>query len=64
MGEGHDHLKLLQDALTKFEHAIEEREKHKLLESKISRRQSVTHAREKIVELVVEMVTDEKMKHP
>jgi hypothetical protein len=63
MGEGHDHLKLLQDALTKFENAVVEREKHKLLESKISRRQSVTHAREKIVELVVQMVTDEKMKH-
>lgn len=63
MGEGHDHLKLLQDALTKFENAVVEREKHKLLESKISRRQSVTHAREKIVDIVVEMVTAEKMKH-
>ncbi len=39
MGEGHDHLKLLQDALTKFENAVVEREKHKLLESKIARRE-------------------------
>ena len=63
MGEGHDHLKVLQDALRKFEEAVVEREKHKFLESKVARRQTVAHAREKIVEIVVEMVTHEKMKH-
>lgn len=63
MGEGHAHLKLVQDALRKFENAVVEREKHKLLESKVARQQSVDHAREKVVELVVKLVTDEKMKH-
>ena len=63
MGEGHEHLKLVQDALRKFENAVVEREKHKLLESKVARQQSVDHAREKVVELVVKLVTDEKMKH-
>ena len=63
MGEGHGHLKLVQDALRKFENAVVEREKHKLLESKVARQQSVDHAREKVVELVVKLVTDEKMKH-
>ena len=63
MGEGHGHLKLVQDALRKFENAVVEREKHKLLESKVARQQSVDHAREKVVEIVVKLVTDEKMKH-
>lgn len=62
MGEGHDYLKLVQDAVTKFEEAVVEREKHKFLESKIARRQSVKHAREKLVDIVVQLVTAERMK--
>ncbi len=63
MGEGHDSLHLLQEALGHFEEAIVEREKHKFLDSKVARRQNVDHAREKVVEVVVKLVTDEKMKH-
>ena len=62
MGEGHDSLKLVQDALTKFEEAVVEREKHKFLESKVARRQSASHAREHVVDVVVKLVTAEKMK--
>ena len=63
MGEGHEHLKLVQDALRKFEEAVVERERHKLLESKVVRQQTVDNAREKVVEVVVQLVTAEKMKN-
>jgi hypothetical protein len=63
MGEGHDYLKQVQDALRKFEEAVIEHHKHKLLDSKVARKQSVDHAREKVVEVVVKLVTAEKMKH-
>ena len=62
MGEGHDYLKQVQDALRNFEEAVVEREKHKFLESKVARRQTVAHAREKVVDVVVKLVTAEKMK--
>ena len=63
MGEGHEYLKQVQDALRAFEEAVVKREKHMLLESKVSRQQTVDHAREKVVEVVVKLVTTEKMKH-
>ena len=63
MGEGHDYLKQVQDALRKFEEAVIEHQKHKLLDSKVARKQNVDHAREKVVEVVVKLVTAEKMKH-
>ena len=62
MGEGHDYLKQVQDALRNFEEAVVEREKHKFLESKVARRQTVAHARETVVDVVVKLVTAEKMK--
>ncbi len=63
MSEGREYLKQVQDALRKFEEAVVEREKHKFLESKVTRQQSVDHAREKVVEVVVKLVTAEKMKN-
>jgi hypothetical protein len=62
MGEGHEYLKQIQDALRKFEEKVVEREKHKLLESKVTRQQSVDHARQHVVDVVVKLVTAEKMK--
>jgi len=62
MSEGREHLKQVQDALRKFEQAVVEREKHKLLESKVIRQQAVDNAREKVVDVVVKLVTAEKMK--
>ena len=62
MSEGREHLKQVQDALRKFEQAVVEREKHKLLESKVIRQQTVDNAREKVVDVVVKLVTAEKMK--
>ena len=62
MSEGREYLKQIQDALRKFEEAVVEREKHKLLESKVIRQQTVDTARENVVEIVVKLVTAEKMK--
>ena len=64
MGEGHEYLKQVQDALRKFEQTVVAREKHKLLESKVTRQQAVDHAREKVVDVVVKLVTAEKMRRP
>ncbi len=62
MSEGREYLKQVQDALRKFEEAVVEREKHKPLESKVTRQQAVDSAREKVVDVVVKLVTAEKMK--
>ena len=62
MSEGRAYLKQVQDALRNFENAVVEREKHKLMESKVTRQQSVDSAREKVVDVVVKLVTAEKMK--
>ena len=64
MGEGHEYLKQVQDALSNFEAAVVEREKHRFLQSKVARRQTVAHARERVVDVVVKLVTAEKMKRP
>lgn len=63
MSEGREYLKTVQDALRKFENAVVEREKHKLMESKVTRQQAVDNARKNVVEVVVKLVTAEKMKH-
>lgn len=62
MSEGREHLKKVQDALRKFEEAVVEREKLKPLDSKVIRQQAVDNAREKVVDVVVQLVTAEKMK--
>jgi hypothetical protein len=63
MSEGREFLKKVQDALREFENAVVEREKHKLLESKVTRQQAVDNARDHVVDVVVKLVTAEKMKH-
>jgi len=63
MSEGREHLKKVQDALRKFEESVVEREKFKLLEGKVTRQQAVDNAREGVVDVVVKLVTAEKMKN-
>lgn len=63
MSEGREYLRQVQEALRKFEEAVVDREKHKFLESKVSRQQAVDQARERVVDVVVKLVTAEKMKH-
>jgi len=62
MSKGKEHLKEIHAALRDFEAAVVEREKFKLMESKLARQQDVDAAREKVVDAVVKIVTGERMK--
>jgi hypothetical protein len=62
MSLGKEYLHRIHTALSDFESAVVNREKWKPLESKFTRQQDVDHARHKIVEVVVDLVTAERMK--
>jgi hypothetical protein len=62
MSKGKEYLKEIHAALRDFEAAVVEREKFKLMESKVTRQQDVDAAREKVVDAVVKIVTGERMK--
>lgn len=49
-------MQQLQGALGKFEEAIKRREHANLLDSKVTMQQEVDHARERVVEVVVDLV--------
>ncbi len=59
---GKDYLHKINEALREYEDSIIQREKFKPLESKVTRQQDVDHARKKVVDVVVEIVTGERMK--
>ena len=59
---GKEYLHRIHEALSTFEQCIVEREKWKPLESKVTRQQDVDHARQKLVDVVVDLVTAERMK--
>jgi hypothetical protein len=59
---GKEYLHRIHEALSAFEQAIVEREKWKPLDSKVTRQQDVDHARQKLVDVVVDLVTAERMK--
>lgn len=61
MGLGHDYLSRIHEALRDFETAVCDREKFKPLESKVTRRQDVDHARQKLIETIVDIVTKERL---
>jgi hypothetical protein len=61
-GTGKDYLHSVNEALRNYEDAIIQREKFRPLESKVARQQNVDHARQKLVDVVVEIVTGERMK--
>lgn len=58
MPGGREMMHRLQEALTAFEEAIKRREHRKPLESKFPLQQDVDHAREHVVEVVVELVRE------
>jgi hypothetical protein len=62
MSMGKEHLHRIHSALSDFESAVINREKWKPLDSKITRQQDVDHARQKIVDVFVDLVTTERMK--
>ena len=49
-------MKQIQEALTGFEEAVVRRENKKLLETKIPLQQGVDKARDRVVQVVVELV--------
>jgi len=59
---GREELQEIQAALTEFEEAIVHREHKRLLESSVARQQDVDHVRQKVVDLIVRLVTAERMK--
>lgn len=61
MGKGHEYLQRLHQVLHEYEDAVVRREKWKPLESKVTRQQQVDHARKKVVDLVVELITAERI---
>ncbi len=62
MGQGREYLAKIHERLRHFEDAVVVREKWKPLESKVTRQQDVDSAREKLVDAIVEIVTQERMK--
>ena len=63
MTKGHEYLASIHERLREFEAAVVERERFKPLESKVSRQQHVDHSRQKVVDAIVEIVTNERMKN-
>jgi hypothetical protein len=61
MGKGHEYLAQIHEALREFEGAVVDREKFKPLESRVTRQQDVDHARQRLIDAVVEIVTGERM---
>jgi hypothetical protein len=59
---GKEYLHRIQEAISNFEVAIIEREKWKPFESKVMRQQDVDSARNKVVNVIVDLVTEERMK--
>ncbi|UCF41054.1 MAG: hypothetical protein JSW43_01575 [Gemmatimonadota bacterium] len=59
---GKEYLQKISERLRDYEDAVIKREKFKPLESKVTRQQDVDHARQKLVDTVVEIVTAERMK--
>jgi hypothetical protein len=62
MGKGHEYLTKIHEALREFEKAVVSREKFKPFESKVTRQQEVDHSRKHLVDAIVEIVTEQRMK--
>jgi hypothetical protein len=59
---GKEYLHSVNETLRNYEDAIIQREKFRPLESKVTRQQDVDHARQKVIDVLVEIVTAERMK--
>jgi len=62
MSTGRENLQKVQHALSEFEGSIVHREHKKMLESKVSLQQDVDAARQRVIDVVVELVTAERLK--
>jgi len=59
---GREYVQLVQKALSRYEETIVHREHKKLLESKVPLQQEVDSARQNVLDVVVDIVTKERMK--
>ena len=62
MSVGKEYLKRIHEALAAFEEAIKQRENAALYAGKTSLQQDVVNAREKVVQVVVDIVTADRLK--
>ena len=60
MSVGKEHLQKLHEALAHFEAAIKQREHPGLLRNKVSLQQDVDIARQRVVDIVVQVVVAER----
>lgn len=60
MSVGKEHLQKLHEALERFETAIKEREHPGLLRNKVALQQDVDNARQRVVEVVVQIAVAER----
>lgn len=61
MGKGMEYQQRIQEALGAFETAIVRREHKQMLESKVPLQQEVDRARAKVLEVVAQVVTEERL---
>ena len=62
MSQGRMDLQQLQHVLSEFEQAVVHREHKNLLDSKVALQQDVDVVRQKVVDVVVKLVTAERLK--
>jgi len=61
MGQGREYLQRVNQAINDFEEAVVHRENKKLLESKVPLQQEANRARERLIKVVVDLVTQARV---
>jgi hypothetical protein len=64
MGQGREYLQRVNQAINEFEEAVVHRERKKLLESKVPLQQEANRARERLIKVVVDLVTEARVGQP
>lgn len=62
MSVGKEYLRQLHEALAEFEEAIKARENRVMFSGKVTAQQDVDTARERVVQVVVDIVTADRLK--
>ena len=62
MSVGKEYLHRIQDALAEFEQVIKQKEHPGFTGSKVSLQQDVDKARQKVVDVVVDIITKDRMR--
>ncbi len=62
MSVGKEYLRQLHEVLAEFEEAIKARENRVMFSGKVTAQQDVDNARERVVQVVVDIVTADRLK--